>query len=264
MTLTLTAVQDFSGAAPRIKLDLSSTLLGSEWVSIMRTHEDGESYKVIMDSNSRLSSGLLSAAFDYHPPFEQELSYVAVTANETSNAVVVTARSTTAWLCHASDPTLSIEVAYIPEDGLGDDDVADGSGVFTIRGSNRPAVVWDDTVSITSSVRLGILPEQQSAVLKLARSGGPLLLNIPKGLDVDWRWIQPKLKINRGLGKTASGGSQGYPYRMIEIGYTWVRQPDVDVVPEWSYADLNAAFPTLQASMDAYATIPDLVADKRI
>jgi hypothetical protein len=263
MTLTVTAAQDFSGVSPRIRLDLASSLGGSEWVTINRTHENGDVHRVITDRNARLSGGAW-VGYDYHCPFEADVEYHAVTALETSAAVTTSCLSPNAWLIHHSDPTLSVEVVYIPEDGFGDDDLGDGAAVFTIRGSDRPATVWDDTMAITSSVKLGILPEQQAQAMRLLRSGGPVLLNVPAGWDVDHRWIKPKAKIARNLGRVANGGVAAYPYRMIEISYTWVRQPFVDLSPEWSYDTLDAAWVTLDALEAGYATLDDIITDTRI
>jgi hypothetical protein len=263
MTLTTVAGQDGASDSPRIKVTLASTLGGSEWVTITRTHEDGESFRVITDRNARLSGGAW-VGYDYHAPFGQMVSYTATTANETSAATPAVLLSDVTWLIHATDPTLSVPVEYLPEDALGDDNLGGSAGLFTIRGSDRPATVWDDTMVITSTVRAGFLPEQMPALYKLLRSGGPVLLNIPAGLDVDWRWIAPSAKIGRNLGKTAAGGAAGYPYRMLDIGYTWVRQPEIDLTPEWSYNTLEAAFPTLNALEAAYATLDAIITDTRI
>ena len=264
MTLTVATSTGWD-PAPFVQLSVASTLGGSEWVSLWRTHADGSRYRVLVDRNARLTGGSL-VGLDRHCPFGQVVTYSAGTASETSAGVAAVLLSDTPWLIHASETALSMPVEYVPDDGFGDDDYASTAGVFEIVGGNRPAVVWDDTVTVTSSVRLGFLAEDaRQRAAALLRSGGPLLLNMPSGWDVDWRWVQGKsVKFERNAGVTAAGGKAGYPYRYLSCSYTWVDTPDVDLTPQWTYDDLPGAFATLNALEAAYATLDDLILDNRI
>lgn len=262
MTLTVTAVPGWD-PAPRVQLSVASTLGGSDWVSVWRIHSDGSRNRVLVDRNARLTGGTW-VGFDRHCPFGEVVAYEAQTASETSAQVSTALMGASPWLIHASDSTRSMLVEFLPEDGFGDDDYASSAGVFEVAGSDRPASVWDDTVTVTSSVRLGFLAAEAAKAALLLRSGGPLLLNMPPGWDVKWRWIQGKsVKVERNAGVTAAGGKAGYPYRYLSCSYTWIRQPDVDLTPSWSYDDLPDAFPSLTALEAAYATLDDLIVDRR-
>lgn len=264
MTLTVTTSTGWD-PAPFVQLTVSSTLGGSAWLSLWRTHADGSRYRVLVDRDTRLAGGSW-VGVDRHCPFGQVVSYSAETVSETSAGVVAVLLSDTPWVIHASETALSMPVEFVPEDGFGDDDYASTAGVFEVVRSIRPVTVWDDTVTVTSTVRLGFLAEQaRQHAAALLRSGGPLLLNMPPGWDVDWRWIQGKsVKVERNEGRTAAGGKAGYPYRYLSCSYTWIDTPDVDLTPRWTYDSLPDAFASLTALEGSYATLDDLILDNRI
>lgn len=264
MTLSISTTTG-GDPAPFVRLTVSSTLGGSAWLSLVRTHADGSQYRVLVDRNARLAGGTW-VGLDRCCPFGQVVTYTATTATESVTVTATPLLSSTPWLIHASETELSMPVEFVPDDGFGDDDYGSTAGVFEIVGSSRPASVWDDTVTVTSSVRLGFLAnEARLHAASLLRSGGALLLNMPAGWDVDWRWIQPKsVKVERNAGVTALAGKAGYPYRYLSCSYTWVTQPDVDLTPRWTYDDLPSAFVSLNALESSYATLDDLILDSRL
>lgn len=264
--MTVTALPDYStvNGCPRVRLTATSTLGGSAWVSLWRVHADGSRYRVIVDRNARLTGGSWTG-FDYHAPLNVMVTYEATTASETGVSGLAWVSSDSGWLVHATDPDRSMRIEFLPDDGLGDDEFASKAGVFEIVGSDRPASVWDDSVTISSSARLGFLAEDAGSAQALLRSGGPLLLNLPEAWDVTWRWVQAKsMTLQRNAGVVAFGGKAGYPYRHLSFSYTWVQQPRIDLTPQWSYDDTSTAFVSLNALEAAYATLDNLITDTRV
>ena len=117
MTMTLTAVQELDDR-PRVRLSVSTTLGGSAWVSLWRTHEDGSRFRVLVDRNARLTGGAW-VGYDYHAPLAgHDVTYEAVTASESATAEVFL-DGVVPWLVHATNPDLSMPIEYVPEDGFG-------------------------------------------------------------------------------------------------------------------------------------------------
>ena len=258
MTLTAVAVAEQYTNPIRVRIDVDSTVLTQRAVTINRVHPDGSRWPVILEPNAKLIGGSW-AGFDYLAPAIQRVTYEVTAGSETATSGAVTQITSQVRLQHPSDPTLAVVALFVPEGGLGDPGNEAKTGIFDIVGSDYAVSVTDETIRRTSSLRLALTPAQcvhGGPVDQLLRNGGPLLLNAPvrAGWDVSWLWVQRSGAVSkRNPGKTAAGGTAGYPHRILEMSYVVVDQPKVSQQSLWDYPAVEAAFDDYDDLMNSCA-----------
>lgn len=264
MTLVVTPTVDTLVPQPRIRLSVagSSTApnpVGSaSTVVLYRTDPDGQRRKVIIKAGAVLSGGVL-VGFDYHPPFNQPVSYSAVVDGVTSALAPITLTSSVSWLQHPTNPNLSAQVTAINE--IGDRTRASTAVLSYAFGAKYPVSISEGTrhsVSGSVIVRLAS-PAEQAAVDALLDSSGPILLNLADGgqgagwWDESWAWVQPG-----DITYSNPGGTIYYLYRHLTFPYTVLDTPSGSEVPLWTFADVKAAYATFADVTAAYRTFSDL------
>lgn len=265
MTLTVISSDETDYSPPRMRLDVADSAGGNQLVAVTRTHLDGSTHQVITDRGARLSAGEW-VGFDYHCPFGEHVEYVVTVAGVTSPpSPPLMLDADAAWLLHPSDPTLAVQIDYIPEGGLGDETNTPLTGIHTIVGSDLAVSVWDDTLELSSSMVLAVTPDKLTALGRLLRSGGALLLSAPAkpGWDVYWVWFQRTGTTKKIPGSRTNGGTAGWPYREISIPYRVIARPDIDLSPAWTCGLAAAEFATCAEIVATYATCADFATDTR-
>lgn len=265
MTLTVTAVVDFS-LPPRVRLDVASTtggplpVPGGAPVAVVRVHEDGSRWPVLLENGARLGGGSW-AGFDYHAPFNQLITYVAQAAGFESAQSVVTelVNDSTTWLIHASDPSLSLIPDKVRE--IGDLTYASDAEQFDVYGSQYPVTVSSGfRKAAASTLTVVVAAGSVAAVRALLADSGPILVNTPAddGWDVTWLWVQPgAVTISNPANMTA------YPWRRVSFPFQHIGAPDIDVTPVWTCDDVVATYATCNAVVAAYSTCTNLALDVR-
>lgn len=271
MTLAVTAAVDFS-LPPRVRLDVAATtsgplpVPGGAPVAVVRVHEDGSRWPVLLENGARLGGGSW-AGFDYHAPFNQLITYVAQAAGVESAQSVVTelVNESTTWLIHASDPTLSLIPEVVTK--IGDLDYESDAQVFDVFNSPFPVTVSSGfRKAAASSMELMVLREDVAAVRALFADSGPILLNTPAtdGWDVTWAWVQPgAVKIGNPGADGFSRGPVNHPLRAVSFPFKLIGAPDLDVTPVWTCDDVVATYATCNAVVAAYSTCTNLALDVR-
>lgn len=282
MTLALAAT-GFSSTStnpPRVELDVTSStaspspLTGSETLTVWRIDPDGKQRQVIIPSGSRLSGGI-ATLFDYHAPFNKQVSYVVTAGSANTNGTPTPAPAiigqSTVWLIHPTNPKLSVEVfpasttavnpAYL--DSIGSRVRPNKVGQFDIPGRKTPITINDgQRRSVQSSITIRTQGDVTGAALDaLLDDGGPILLSTPgtEGWDVKWEWIQP-------LDLTFTNKTNGwvaYPFRDYALPYVVVDQPVANSGSLWTWGDI-AGYPTWGAVAAAYSTWGKMAVDQRL
>jgi hypothetical protein len=258
VTLTVTPTVEAFVTPVRVRLNVVSTLGGNDRVTVTRVHDDGARWVVLTEQGARLASGSW-VGYDYHFPALQTITYEATAGVESAVSTTVMVSLSSVWLHHPSDPALSVQAMFVPENGMGDDEVTSKAGVWDIVGSEFAVSVSDETLRTASSVSLAVEASQVPAVKALLRKGGPLLLVVP-GWDVSWRWIQPQ----GGVSIKVPGGRKAVPFRIVTIPYVVVDQPDVDLQSPWNYTLLGDAFASYTAMNAAYSSNENISTDTRV
>lgn len=271
MTLTITAAVDFS-LPPRVRLDVASTtagplpIPGGAPVSVVRIHEDGSRWSVLLENGARLAGGSWSG-FDYHAPFNQFVTYAAQAAGLESSAsgTVEMINDSTTWVIHPSNPDLSLTPEVVTK--LGDLDYDSDAQVFDVYNSPYPVTVSSGfRKAPASSIEFMILKEDVSSWVELFADSGPILLNTPstEGWDVTWAWVQPgALKVSNPGASGFSRGPVNHPLRTVSFPFRLIGAPDVDVTALWTCDDVVATYATCNAVLAAYSTCTNLTLDVR-
>lgn len=267
MTLVVTPTVDKLVPEPRIRLSVAgnSSTPGpvgpASTVVLYRTDPDGTRRKVIVEANAKLSGGAW-VGFDYHPAFNQQVSYSAVVDGVTSALAPITLMSSVSWLQHPNDPNLSTQITAVNQ--IGDRVKASTAVLSYPLGGTYP-------ISITEGIRRSFAGSlivrlasrtEQSNVDALLGSSGPILLNLAgpdQGSgwwDESWAWVQPG-----DITYSNPGGTVYYPYRHLAFPYTVVDTPAGAAVPIWTYSDVAANYATYQAVAAAFDTYSELATD---
>lgn len=262
MTLAVVVSQSY-GDVPRLRLDVDSTPAGPEPVpdgsslAIYRIHEDGSRYQVITEVGARFVSGSW-AGFDYHPPFNQMCTYVAVAAGQESapsNGEQLLSEFT--WLIHPKDPTLSVQV----------DAITKVNGFSRRATAARHEVYGKPTRFVSGEARKGRTGtmeivcdtwENEQAVFKLLTDDTTILVNVPAPRDLTWSWVHFGDDQYDNPGQKVTS-----PYRLANLPFEETDQPDVDLSPPWTDADVVAEFATETAMLAVFSTCEDLALDIR-
>jgi hypothetical protein len=267
MTLIITPTPEAAtdDHPPRIRLSVAGSSatpnpVGAfSSVAVFRDDPDGERRRVLIDRDATLSAGT-TAVFDYHAPFNQSVSYVAVVDQRTSSPASITLPSTVSWLIHPNNPALSTPVTAINE--VGDRVRASTAVLSAAYGSKYPISLWEGTrrsVAGSLVVRLGSEREAR-AVDQLLDDSGPVLLNLavaelaPAWWDESWAWVQP----GDTTYSNPSGSSIYYQYRHLAFPYTVVDTPAGVEVPIWTVNDLMEECATGLDVLAKYRTVLDL------
>lgn len=261
MTISVIPTPDTAVAVPRIRINVSSTagspspVPNNSALEVFRIHPDGSRWKVIGESGDRMMAGS-AVVFDYHPPFNVGISYLARAAGQESAAVGTIHGSGEAWLLNAYDPEKSLAPVYIAD--LVEDSLLWRGQLVDIPGNPYPVPrSFGVRGAGGGTLTIGVDPVTVPDVIAMVARSEPLLLNIPPrdGWPVSWKWIQP-LDITPGADGTvdAPGGKAGYPYRTFTVPYRAIAQPTADLTPVWTDADLTAAYPTDALVIAAYVT----------
>lgn len=256
MTLSVAVSVDWS-AGQRVRIDVTASPAVTDVVAVYRVHESGERFLVLTDQTPVMVGAW--SGYDYHAPFNQTVTYVAETDSQVSAASSpVFLVSDETWLVSATDPTLSLPVEAILEmSALSWDDPAQK---FQPLNSSRPVHYWSRSRS-GPSFSLTVFcedQEQSDRVLALVRAGGPVLLNMHRE-PVRWMWAQ--------LSKPTMqppGGKWRTDYRTWQFGVEETTQPDSDVLSEWNFDGLAAAFPDFDTATAAYADFTTMSLDVRL
>lgn len=240
MTVTVSAAQS-SSYPPAILVDVTSSPSVTAPLVVYRVHDDGSRHKVI--ASSRVLIGGWSGT-DYHPPFNRLFHYVAAAEGQPESAASADlfVASDLAWMIHSSTPALSFPIRKITWPMQ---PVTYSSRVASFDILQDPA---DDTESLpvirTDVTRSGaagklaiqVAVEDLASALSFFRSAGPVLLNGPWGADeYGWTWL-----VAKDVTVTNPGGGLAFPTRTLEFDFRACRQPDVDVTPLSTWADVAA------------------------
>jgi hypothetical protein len=258
MTLTITAVEEYSLESPTIALSVSSSPALSAPLRIYRHHPDGKRYRVMLDQFQTIVG--TAVARDIHCPFVQPCTYTAEAGGQVSAASAsVYLDSVQPWLIHPSDPALAIPLDKVGPYGdftyaarMSESDVL-GSALAAAR-VDYPLGGQESALTIICNGELEV-----RAVHAIRAAGGHLLLNDPH-YEVGWLWIKPgALKVTNPV------DNRNQPWRVLSFPYKQVRQPDVDY-RLWTFDEAEAAFPTQTfTQMEAiWATFDDASLDIRL
>lgn len=259
MTLTIAAVADT--VALRVQLTVASTTGAplatpeGSTVTVLRVHEDGTRWRVLTETNPRITGGSY-IGFDYHAPFNVPVRYVVQAGgNESAVSGEAWVISDAPWLISSSIPERSLMPAFV--DNLGGRKLPWNGQLVEVAQSAFPVPrSFGYRGAGSASLRVGVYPEDLPALRLLVSDSSQLLLNFPPrdGWDVTWLWVQP-LDIDEDNPGTNDmpRGAAGYPYRMVSIPYAVVDSPDLDLTPVWTDGDLVAAYPTDAAVVAAFA-----------
>lgn len=141
--------------------------------------------------------------------------------------------STRTWLCHPSDPSLSVAVDAVTE--ISDRTSASTAVAHWPYGSKYP-VPRDEGTSraLTGSMLLRVdSPETLAALRRLLSTSAPLWVNMA-GQDAGsgW-WDDPYGWVMHGdVGDVNKAGWVGYPYRHVQIPWTQIDVPATYLVDE--------------------------------
>lgn len=258
MTLSISAV-DQSESVPQVRVQVTSSPAVTETLTVYRVHEDGSRYKVLSDQPPILVGGSW-VGFDYHPPGNQLVTYVAETDTQTSSASSpVFMRLDVTWLISSVNPALSVPVtAVLDLDSLSYDDPAEKSQAL---GADQPVYRWSRSRSgPSSSITVHCdTPDEADRILALLKPGGPILLNMSRNEPIGWMWIQPSRP-----SMSTPGGKWKTKYRAWSFGFEKCVQPDVDIVSPWDFDGAAAAFTDFNAVASAYADFDSLTLDVRL
>lgn len=238
MTLTATAALSFA-APSKVLVSVSSSPSTTAVLRIFRVHQDGTRHRVLTDGRAVINGTWVG--YDYHPPFNQAVTYIASTGLEPDSAPssAVFIPSDVAWLQHQTDPDLSymIDKILAPQQAVSRSTRATE---FQILGSSKTVVrtsfpMESEEGSFTLRVPVDDIPRVEA----LLAEDIPMLLNGPWGTyDYGWQWIWVK-----SAKRSNAAGFVQFPTRNYEIAYQVVADPDADTEPPWTYADAMAAFP---------------------
>ncbi len=285
MTLAVVVSQSY-GDTPRLRVDVNSTPSGplpvpnGSTVAVYRVHEDGSRFRVITEVNARLVGGSW-AGFDYHAPFNQAVTYVAVAAGQESAASGPQyLLSDATWLIHSADPTLSVMVDAVTKvDPFTRKATAARHEVF---GKPTRFVSGERRKGRTGSIEIVCdTVENEQAVYDLLEDDTPVLINTPAARDLTWLWVQfgddTPVLINtaeprdltwswvqfRDESHANPGSKVTVLYRLVSVGFEETDQPDVDLSPPWTYGDIDATYASYTAIDAEYASYEDLALDVR-
>lgn len=245
MTITLTATAR-SGRPPGVDLLVTATaptdLNGS--VVVVRVHADGSRHAVITEYSPHLLSGLW-AVTDYHSPFNQVVTYEATVGSDTATATVVVMSSLT-WLVPPGEVSIAVSAKKIAE--IADRSFASTAGRFPVLGG-KTISVSDDSPRMSGSITLRVELADMDAFLALLHEG-TILISTPAepGWDLKWLWIS-----RTGHRVSNPGKLVAFPFRLITVEFEECEDPDVDLTPIWTDADMEAAFASDAAGEAAYA-----------
>lgn len=262
MTLVITAVPS-PASSPRLRLDVDSTPAGplpvvdGSTLAVYRVHSDGTRYRVIREVGARLVSGSW-AGYDYHAPFNQLVTYVAVASGqESASSAPTVLLSDQTWLIHPSSPDLSVLV-----------DAVTKVAAFSRKGTaarhdvfNQPArfVSGEKRKGRTGSIEIVCdTVENEQAVYALLEDDTAILVNTPADRDLTWSWVHFGDEDYSNPGPKVST-----PYRLVSLPFEETDQPDLDLSSPWTCADVVAEFATCTAVLAAFATCEDLALDVR-
>lgn len=260
MTLTVTAVAGF-GTAPLVSLSVASSPSVTDRVAIYRTHEDGSSHRVILEDGATLIGSFVGV--DYHAPFNQLVTYRAVSGGLTSaESAAVVVSSQGVWLMHPTDPALSVMVEKLVGPAA-DYTYPTRASRSQVLNSRLPRFRSDflrggESGQLVVKCEDNPTPAQMKALLD---DDSIVLLNTPYGDDdLGWKWIKPLDLVIRN-----PGGFMSFPFRYAVIPYEEAEQLDFDQRIR-TYAEAEADFPTEDYADMAlvYATYADARLDVRL
>lgn len=237
MSLTVTAAPVYVDS-PCVQVTVSSSPTLTAPLVVYRVHEDGTRYRVLMTANPMLVGSW--SGFDFHAPFNEDVTYTAAAAGLVSAASGVAWLSSddTTWLIHPTEPALSFVVDQL----MG----PSAPYVYPTRSQSYQVIGRRLPVTRTDFPRAGErgqlvvkceTRESRDALKALLADDGPILLNSPYASDdLGWKWVQfGDLTISN------PGGFLSFPFRYATLPYTETTQPDADQAPVWTYDDLKAA-----------------------
>lgn len=256
MTVTLTATAR-PGRPPGVDLLVTATaptdVNGA--VAVVRIHADGTRHRVITEYDPHLMSGVW-AVTDSHPPYNQVLTYEVTVGPDTATSVAVVMSSVT-WLIPPSDVESAVSVQKVAE--IADRSFAATTGRFPTLGG-KTISVSGEAPRMTGSVTLRAEVSGLDALLRLLQEG-TILISTPAepGWEVKWLWVSRTGHRVANPGKLVS-----FPFRLVTLEFEECEDPDVDLTPMWTDADMGAAFASDAAAEAAYASAFDAELDRRL
>lgn len=260
MTITITATPEAT-SPPRVVVSVVTDVPLVDQLEVYRIHDmTGQQFPLILpDRISLIAAGTWSDV-DRHAPYNQSVRYKAVAGSTSGVTGQVAATSTSAWLHHASDPDLSVLLdredvhlgpisppAYASRSALFQ--IVDGPQV-SLGGGRR-----DQSGTLSVVVRTD---EKLSAVRALLADDNPVLFDSPYSQnDLGWMWFQP------GTWTPDNAAGLRNHVRTVQIPYTVVAQPDLDLIPDWTWDDLAATGWTWAQAATHYTTFIDMKLDRR-
>lgn len=256
MTLTVTATQDYTSPSPAVAVTVTASPVVSTPVTVYRVHEDGTQYPVIaVAGNDRLFGGTW-VEVDRHAPFNQAITYRAVTSTQEGTSPAWEVTSSDTWLVHPSDPDLAVMAGFVID--FGDRQIASPATRIDILGSARPIHLTDSPRPLESgAVSVWCDTAAQTMALRaLLSDGGPLLLNTPT--DIGWLWIQPGAVAIKN-----PAPHRRLPGRQVSFPFEGTRAPDVDTEATWTYDDVTGLALNYTGLAVIYDTYVDMTFDRR-
>lgn len=256
--ITITAAIDTTVVQPQIDLVVASSGINpSAAVTIYRTHSDGSRRTVITEAGAHLIGGGW-VGFDSHCPFNDPVTYTAVSSGTTSPGVSLYFPSTVSWLLHPNNPSLSVQIDAVSDMA---DPAYDTSAVVSFPyGSAYPISLTELTQRAPTgqlTARINSRAKAQ-AMIALFADGGPVLMNLASNdpnawWDIPWAWIQRQVVTPTNPAKNLSSVSRRFaiPFQVIDT-------PAGAAVPLWTCADVVAAYPTCAAVEAAFSTCAQL------
>jgi len=243
------------GSPPSVLLSVTGTVSSpavdlNGAVALVRIHADGSRHAVITEYDPHLLSGLW-AVTDSHPPYNQAVTYEVTVGSVTASVAAVVMSSVT-WLVPAGEVEMAAACRVVTE--ISEVSYPEVGGVFPILNGKTISVTGSDPVGGASG-SMTVYAESASdrdALVSLLRRGGPILIDAPgdPGWDVRWMWVTTS-GLKTSTPERWNRGKQ--PERYISFSFTEIEDPDVDLIPIWTDADMEAAFASDAAGEAAFA-----------
>lgn len=232
--ITLTAAADFSGAAfglpPRVRLDVTTTtgspnsVAANSLLTLWRIHQDGSEHRVLTPPDPRSISGSW-VGYDYHSPYNREVSYRVQVGSASATASGVWVPSSVAWLIHPSDITRSVCLDSVRS--IGTRSTKSRAGRFTPPGE-KPIFISEGRRDGISGA-IVVKHSDADAILALTDDDPLLLINTPgDGWRVGWMWVQP------GQMDYDNPGGAYWPWDTVTIPWEEAQEPDADLISAWT------------------------------
>lgn len=246
---------------PRVRIDFDWPGASDEaW--IMRLDPDGRQRPVRLAEPAPLVGGTWTG-FDYEAPFGVPVRYLA----RVGGTIVATTDALTldvdqAWLRHPGVPDLSMPMRCTVAE-FQPEQLRASRGVFDVVGASYPIVITDGArKSAESGMVLRTETANELARLRaIIADCSVLLLSIPPS----WEWGITHDYVSIGDVQIARQLQYGPDQtRDISVPYTVVGRPAGGLQAQWTWAGVIAEFSSHAELSASYASLADLLANKRI